>query len=385
MSTIMNKKIFPPQPSLQFINRVTGAVIGDFDVQLVDGLWQYFDVEAWMRSNKLHPSEIHKAQPLFSDIHHIKPGVKWSNATNSIELDLYHPKERKYSVDTLLEVSEKFFKSLNANRIGVHLSGGFDSSLIMCILHKLDIPFVPIGLKGDTFEFRTERLIQEDIASWGQDALLIGLDEVAFYSQIDKLPPHRIPCGIFKGYTGSCALADAFAERGCDVVLTGQGGDTLFVDKVKDIRDLSFNIGNEFENHEEQDLIYSARGIKLVSYFSQPEIINLISTARIGQPFDALKMWARHEFRDILPHRLVSHSYFADFFSLTRDGLMEARPIIARLLEEAYERLRHPIFSSKATKGLLNRNIYGFEYTDYIEFCSILAVAVWIHSLFNNE
>lgn len=280
------------QLSLSFRDLSTGLFAPNIWDRLRDGLWQKFSVENWLYNNMLAPEKIAEQKPLFPGIQQIEPGVIWDEATGHIIPDLYHPNRIDTNLDGWLRMAEDFIKGLGAKRIRVHLSGGLDSSLIIATLHQLKIPFVPIGLASFTYEFRTERHIQELLIGWGEDGLLIGSSEVPYYHDIDTLPATQIPSGIFKSYCASCRLANAFSERGCDVVLGGQGGDSLLVDPVTDINKTTFNIGNEFLVQEEDEMIYEPRGIKLMSFFGQKPIIDFLTSARIGQGDNALKWWA---------------------------------------------------------------------------------------------
>lgn len=272
------------EPSLSFLNINNKKLQDNIWSELNNGLWRNFKLENYIYNNSLSSDNIEFNKPLFDNYQQIIPGIKWNSVTNTIEKKLYFPKySTNTSITKLLEISEKYFYNLKANRIGVHLSGGFDSGLIIALLKKLRIPFVPIGLKSDTFEFRTERIIQEIMINWGEDGLLINLEDYPYYSDIDKIPAHQIPDSYIKSFGCSSVLARAFKDRHCDVVLTGQGGDTLFVDEIKSINTISYNIENEFLFPPEEERIYRPMGIKLESFFSNPEIIDLISSLRIGQ------------------------------------------------------------------------------------------------------
>lgn len=371
------------EPELSFFNYSTNQIQSDIRAELGNGLWQHFDIDSYLKNNLLGSSQLADSQAIFKGYHQIIPGTKWNIDKGKLELDLYLPKYIKnIDFNSFVDISARYFEGLNAKRIGVHLSGGLDSSLIMALLKVLGIPFVPIGIKSDTFEFRTERRIQEIILEWGEDGMLIDVDDFPFYSDIKSIPAHQIPDGDIKSVASAKALAKAFKERGCDVVLSGQGGDSLLVDEVKNIQDLTFNIGNEFINYSEQSRIYGPLGIRLESFFSDKNIIDLLCSARLGQKSDPLKLWMRKWAKDILPSELSAFAYFADFFGLTSWGLHEATPVIKELMEEAYDISHFSHFSPKNVKKFLNQDVFSFEYRDYIDYCGLISVASWYHSLF---
>lgn len=350
---------------------------------LKGGLWRDYNITIGIENESLSMSKTIHQRPVFPNIQQIVPGTKWSKKNHCLKFDLYYPKFDKKTLSDLLEWCDEYFHTLNAKRIGVHLSGGLDSSIIICILKALNVPFVPIGLKSNAFEFRTERRIQELLIQYGQDGQLIELEKYPFYSNLTNIPPHQIPMPAIKSNASTNALVEAFKEKGCDLVFTGQGGDTLFVNKITTLQEASFNIRAEFDSPYDKELYYSPAGIRLISFFSLPHIINILTTAAIGRKFDPYKLWAREWFKSILPKELSEFHYCADFFGISLNGLEHAKTTIRLLFEEAYELTTNDIFSKKNTREFLSQDVFSFEYPDYIRFCSLISIAVWYHSLNN--
>ena len=67
------------------------------------------------------------------------------------------------------------------------------------------------------------------------------------------------------------------------------------------------------------------------------------------------------------------------------DGLNSSMKTFKTLFEEAYDYLKHPLFSEKGIKKLINTDALIFEYKTYCEFASKLSLAVWLHSLFRKD
>lgn len=352
--------------------------------QLKNGLWKEYDIKVGIENDCLPMRDINQQHPVFPHIQQIIPGTKWSKTNRCLDKDLFFPSHLDSSFMSLMAWSDEYFNTLGANRIGVHLSGGLDSSIIICLLHALKIPFVPIGLRSNTFEFRTERHIQDLLLSYGEDGEIIDLEEYPFYSNLEHIPPHQIPMPAIKSNASTEALVKAFKKKKCDIVFTGQGGDTLFVDKITKLSDVSYNIGAEFDSPYDRELYYNPEGISLVSFYSLPYIINALTTAAIGRTFDPYKLWARTWFKSILPKELSDYHYCADFFGLSLGCLEHAKPTIRLLFEEAYDLTFNSIFSPKYTNDFLSQDIFSFEHSEYTCFCSIISTAVWYHSLFNN-
>ncbi len=378
-------KIHEPVPSVCFWDNQEGRFLDDIWDRLYGGLYKTLDIEAYINNNLLPPDKLHLEKPVFDGLTHVLPGMKWCGRSCSRSLDIYTPTYRPMTLNQFIDLSADFFESLGAKRIGVHLSGGLDSGIIICLLKTLGIDFVPIGLVSSTYEFRTERRIQQILQAYGSDGMLIDIENAPFYSGLDEIPPHQMPSAAIRSNRSMDLLASAFEKSGCDVVLTGQGGDSVFVDPVDSMESLEFNIGNEFDNPEDYELFYRPRGIKLISFYGQPDIIDAICSASLGRKTDPLKIWARAWFKPILPRELSDFTYFADFFGLSMWGLEQARPAICRLFEDAYAKSKSSYFSPENIKKTMAADIFSFEYKDYIRFCSLLSIAVWYHSLFENR
>jgi hypothetical protein len=316
----------------------------------------------------------------------INPGFKWDASNGQIVADLYKPKSVHATLDSFLNAAENYFKKFEGKKIGVHLSGGLDSSLIISLLKYFNIPFVAIGLCSHRFEFRTEKRVQEIMAGYANDALLLDMDDYPFFSNLDKKPKHQIPDANIKMIDASMKLAEEFAKRGCNVVFSGQGGDTLLVDSMADLKDFAgYNIGNEFAMPYEQDCVYQPIGIELHSFFSCKEIIDQITSLRVNEGDDSLKIWARKFFKDFLPRELSEFTYCADFFGHSMDGLNKSKPTFKLLFEEAYDYFKHPLFEPKGIKKILDTDLLALEYSTYCEFCAKLSIAVWLHALFRDD
>lgn len=368
--------------SLQFYNYNTGKVQLDIWTELENGLWKQFSIENALYNNAVGAVEQYKWKPVFPGFQVINPGFTWNMEKESLDEIRYVHKCEKATIDSFLNSVEAFFNKYKGRKIGVHLSGGFDSGLIICLLAYFRIPFVAIGLCSNRFEFRTERYIQNILAEMACDALLLDMEDYPFYGNLDKLPKHQVPDGNIKMIDASFALAKAFAAKGCEVVFTGQGGDTLFVDCTTF---KGYNIGNEFCFPYEQDMIYRPLGMDLVSMFSDTGIIDQIANLRAGEKEDPNKKWARRFFSNFLPLELSQFTYAADFFGLSMSGLEKAKPVLRELFEEAYEYIRHPIFSPANTRMLLRTDVFSLEYKSYCEFCTKISIAAWLHSLFRKD
>ena len=384
----MNDKVVAGliQPSLKFYDERTGNNMDSIWPNLEAGLWKDFNYDNYFINNTLGEKETSTLHPLFPDVQPIPPGYRWDVATRTLKADMFVPNRINATRDSLMSVAEKFFERFKDKKVGVHLSGGLDSSLIIALLHHFGIPCTLIGLQSKRYEFRTERVIQQRMGEYGEDVFLLDLDEYPFYSGLDESPKSQIPNGWIKMQNAHFALADEFAKRGVEVVFTGQGGDSIFVDTVpKDDSLPSFNIRDLFTFPEDEDFCYRPRGIELVSFYSDKDIITQIVNLRSGQKEDVWKLWARDFFKDLLPRELSQYHYCADFFGHSIYGLNAARNQIKELMVETCERTGRKEYYKKAVNSIDSIDFQSFGHKDYIRFCTMLSYAVWIHSLFREN
>lgn len=375
-----------PQRSLSFYNKKTRSLQSNIWKELEAGLWLKYSIDNRLYNEGLNETNQSKWRPIFPDIFPIYPGFHWDEESQSLKDIFYRPNIVEATYDSFMSTVETFFHQFEGKRLGVHLSGGLDSSLIICLLNHFGIPFDLVGLRSNRYEFRTECVVQEKLALMGKNCKLIDLDLYPYYGNLDKTPKHQIPDSYIKINDADSAVAIAFEEREVDVVLTGQGGDSLLAEDFRNIRQFKgFNIQNEFRFPWEEDLLYFPRGIELVSFFSDKNIIDQISSLRAGQGPDALKWWTRNFFKKILPRELSEYAYFGDSFGQSMMGLEMAKTTIKALFEETYDLIKHPLFSPEQTKAFLNEDVFSFDYKQYSLYCTKISIAVWLHSLFRKD
>lgn len=370
-----------PQHTLSFYNQQLDCVVDNIWDLLEIGLWKEYDIDNRLHNDALGETKQCSWKPVLPNVFPIYPGFVWNKEKKCLEEKLYKPRLIDTCWNEFLDASAEFFDRYKGKRIGVHLSGGLDSSIIICLLRHFNIPFTPIGLVCNRFEFRTERAIQSILAEYGDNAQLIDIEEYPFYSNLANIPKHQIPDSFIKMNDADGALAQAFADKDVDVVFTGQGGDTLLATEINS-NFAGYNIQNEFTFPWEQDFLYGPKGIQLVSFFSDSNIIDHIYSLRLNQKEDPLKLWARQFFKPILPKKLSEYTYCADFFGLSMSGLKDAVPSIKELFAEAYELTHHHVFLEKE---LDDCDVFSLQYKTYTNLCTKISIAVWLHSLFRND
>lgn len=364
-----------------FFNRLNLKCQETIWSELKGGLWKHYNIDNHLKNSLIPANQPHRMLPVFKDYITIPPGVVFDNKTFTLKEDLYTPSFIEMDKLKLFKLFESYFSQFANKKIAVHLSGGLDSSIIICLLNYFKIPFFLIGLTSHRFEFRTEYIVQQLLAQLGEKTILIDMDEHPSYSNLCNRQLSQIPDENIKQVEASKALARA-CKGLADIVFTGQGGDTLFVDSMPNLPNTwSCNITNEFIPTFEVEHLYPNEGIELISPFADRNIINAFYSLRMGLGFDPSKKWARYFFNDILPRELTEYDYSADFFCTSLSGLDMAKHEITSLFRTAYEITGHNIFSYKATNTFLKEDVFNFEYQDYISYCNKISLAVWYHSL----
>lgn len=368
--------------TLHFFNKSTAKLQQSIWGELNEGLWKHFIIENYLSNSKISVKQPSKTLDVFENYITIAPGAYYDILNHKLKEELYFPTYIEINKKKLYQIFEKYFAQFSNKKIAVHLSGGLDSSIIIVLLHHFNIPFYLVGLICHRFEFRTEKAIQEILAPLGKESILIDIDDYPSFSNLSQKSLSQIPDDNIKQVDASRAVVKACKKLGADIVFTGQGGDSIFVDAVSSsIESWSCNIGNEFLQTYETEILYPNEGLELISPFSDKEILNAIFSLRIGQKSDYLKKWARHFFSDLLPRELVEYTYSADFFGLSMDGLEKAKPDIEKLFKNAYEITGNSIFSPIESKTFLAIDVFNFEYHNYIDFCNKVSLAAWYNSL----
>lgn len=347
--------------------------------ELTRGLWHDFNFYAYLYNYLLPPGNITHQQYVLPDLLPVPPGTKWDPELKSLSLDLYRPNlVVNQNITKYLDIASEYFGSICDKKIGVHLSGGLDSGIIMSTLNALKIPFVGIGLKGETYEFRTERIVQEYYSSIAKESNLISLEKYPFFNDFEHVPISHYPPENIKSIASTRALVREFKKYGCDVVLSGQGGDSVFVDAVSDISTISFNIGNEFINDYETLMIYQNHGLEIKSFYEYKPFIDFFSSIRVGQKEDPLKLFIRQFFKRILPRELSDFNYVGDYFGYSKYGLENSLPEIIQLIDNAYFITENKFFDPSFFNNL---EVMELEYSMYLKISGIISAAVWAQKM----
>lgn len=319
--------------------------------------------------------------PVLGSLLALYSGMQW-NAEQGCALDpAYRPNLLPATLDTLHSAVESFLEQQDAESVAVHLSGGFDSTLIIGILNHLQIPVTLIGMSSERYEFRTERHIQNILAEKANGrAHLIDYEENLPHSGLRKTPPSQHP-DMESGDSSDHAIAEKCQELGIDLILSGEGGDILLGSAVPEdpaLIDWKLQI---LAQDSITDLVYAPRGVRLESFYRDKGIADAIYSLRRGQKEDCAKRWAREYFRAFIPPELADYGYCADFWGLYIDGLHAALPVIHEIHEEAHEISQHPYFDKRCLEELLKQDLLRCDQRFYQKLESRVALAAWLCSV----
>lgn len=328
----MRTKLLSPQRGLRFVEVTTGLTQEDLWQKIHAGLWKYADLLA-------HEQNTNLGLPARSDWKSVFPGYKALSPSQTWDAKSGRVAEATFpeiaSPPSLLDAASSFFGSLSGERIGVQLSGGLDSSLIIGLLRHLSVPHTLIGLTTTRYEFRTETFVQTVLSRETRDSILIDYETCLPLAQLEQVPPHQQPDISACNFASNHALARACASAGITVLLTGAGGDVLLgSDAAASICPWLPGI---FHDEWLDDLVYRPLGVRLLPFFAQPEVGVALWSLRRQKGEDIQKLWARQFFASLLPRELSEFAYRADFWGLYIDGLRQALPTLKHLHERAYE------------------------------------------------
>lgn len=369
------------QPNITFRCTITGQNHNTIWEQLKAGSWQNIAPEYLLENALVDGVDRTVSNPVLKDFFLVRDGMLWDKEKKLPYDPIFVPKKKEVNLSLFLEASLHFFNQFKGKTIGVQLSGGLDSSIIIGLLKHFNIPFKLVGLANKRFEFRTESHIQNILAEWSNETVLIDYETCLPYTNIEKVPPHQYPEEYIRTFGPDHKMAQTAKELGIDILLTGQGGDNVFGD---DMRKPAIELGwmpHTYTDAWLQDLVYTPQGVMLVPFYGDETISTLIYNLRIGQKEDIPKVWARQFFKDFLPKELVSHTYCSDFWGFIISGVQNVMPQLPLLFEQTYDLTQNSHFNKQKVKELMAIDLLDHKKETYMQIEPLLGIAVWIDSL----
>jgi len=373
----------PSQPGLRFLERRSGEIVDSIWSELhLHGLWRGADFDAHEENTLKGAGDRSDWRPIFTEWFPLDAGQTWCERTERALDPVHRPKAHgEGSLADFLKAAQTFFARFDGRKIGVQLSGGFDSSLVIGLLRHFGIPHGLVGLESDRYEFRTERSIQHRLAEQNSDVILIDEATCLPCSRLCEVPSHQIPDLLSLDHVQDRDMAKACERLGIEVLLSGGGGDNLLGQAVPEDPAASTWRPHTFTDSFPVDLAYRPRGIEFLSFFSDPGIVDACFRLRRGQGNDALKRWARGFFRDFVPRELADYAYCADFWGRSIDGLLAALDTVRRLHSEARDLTGNAYFDAGRLERLIAEDLYRPRKELYQRIEARISAATWVVGL----
>lgn len=312
----------------------------------------------------------------------IPPKSKWTLTTNGFILKESKKifQKRHFNIEDFLKSVNSHLKLLGDKKIGVQLSGGLDSSLIIGILRHFGIEPVLVGMYNKRYEFRTERLIQNILKTNASEYTLINDDEHLPFTDLLNVPKHILPSATSIFYSGEEKMSQLFKKSKVDVVFNGMGLDSILCLSPNDDENRNQWYPFMFDDCWFSDYVYYPKNINFTPSIKSHFLLNIIWNMRYSQIEDNTKQWARNIFSNFLPDELVKFNYKSDHVGLLIDGIKSNINTIEYLFEFMYNKTRLFEFSKNEFKKLFRDYHLSDDNKIKIIF-SRTSYAVWIYSL----
>lgn len=371
-----------PQPQLRFHNLRTGEQVGSIWGELQSGrLWRSAYFERHEANTLAGAGDRTGWSAVVSDWLTLHPGQSWCEKMQAALDPVYMPTVGPGCMEDFLEAARVFFDRYEGRKIGVQLSGGLDSSLVIGLLRHFGIKHGLVGLRSARYEFRTERHVQDVLAEECGDVELIDEAGCLPCDGLNQVPPHQVPDLLCLNYAQDADMAEACRKLGIEVLLSGGGGDSLLGQAVPSDPRLCPWRPQTFTDPFPVDVAYRPRGIKFLSFFGDHGVVDAIYRLRRGQGEDYRKLWARAFFQDFLPYELVNFYYCADFWGRDIDGLVKALPALWDLHRAAREYTGDSYFDEDRLKELIAEDLLRPRKVLYQRIEARLSSATWVCSL----
>lgn len=354
-----------------------------------NSIWEYLNTVGFGSINPLHFEfnnllgvlNRRDAKPVIGDFIPIYKGMMWLPDQKKAIDPTYIPNLFETNLDAFLDAASLSFKQYEGKKIGVQLSGGLDSSIIIGLLNHLNIPFYLVGMSTSRYEFRTERFVQDVLSNCAVEAVLIDYENHLPLSNLNEVPRHQYPDMLVNNYSSNKAMALECQRLGIEILLTGEGGDNVFAEPITVDPNQCTWIPQSFGDTWLAEYVYNPCGVDIIPFYEDKGVLDTIYNLRIGQSEDNPKLWARHFFKEFIPQELVNYTYCADFWGIYISGLQKAIPNIKILCERAFELTQNKYFSQESIESLLSQDLLSAKKDIYQKIEARIALAVWINSL----
>ena len=287
------------------------------------------------------------------------------------------------SISELYREIQNILDELSGKKIGVELSGGLDSSLIIEALLKFGIEPVLIGFSSEKFEFRTERVVQTIYEEKVKESILLKYENCFAFDNLKETPKHPIPVTESHFFNRHLIVAKKAQEYKIDILFSGEAGDQLLSFPNETVNNSLLPIEFSYWCLAEQwnnQYVFQKFGVKYLSGMAIGAIPSILMSLRGIQPWDPMKLWARKEFKKCLPKELSDFAYTAFHNGWVDDGLNNAAETIEEISEVAFKKFQIDDLNPKKIKSLAK--IYStIDEEKRKSFLLNLAFVSWYYSI----
>lgn len=297
-----------------------------------------------------------------------------------------HKTNFNYTLFNLEKEIEFLLNKYEGKKLGVELSGGLDSSLIIEGLMKFKIDPILIGFSSDRFEFRTEKIIQNHYKNKVSKSIILKYEENLAFSNLKETPVHPLPVTESHFFQRHKTVALTAKNMGVDILFSGEAGDQILSYPVDLNENESIPIDFGYwclAEHWSNQYVYQKIGIEYISGLALGAIPSIVLSLRNGHKWDPMKLWARSYFKNCLPLELSNFAYTAFHNGWVSEGLIHASITIAEISEKVYAKCQ--IDDLRPDKMMHTATIYStLNEDDRKKYLSNLAFSTWYYSLTNN-
>lgn len=248
-----------------------------------------------------------------------------------------------YKLNNLNSSIESLCHQFRGKKIGVELSGGLDSSLVIEALLKLNLDPVLIGFCSDDFEFRTEREVQKYYQTKVSESILLNYEQNFAFENLKETPLHPIPVSESHFFQRHKTVATLAKKLNVDILLSGEAGDKLlsFPVNLEPDQEIPLDYGYWcLAEYWSNQYVYNKLGVEYLSGMALGSIPSIMLSLRIGQKWDPMKLWARNYFKNYLPNHLSNYAYTAFHNGWVVKGLISASEIVEEICELSYSAIQ---------------------------------------------
>jgi hypothetical protein len=373
----------------QIINKSNFTIYFDAGTNTVlENIWDHINIDSLSKSdfnnhfyNSLHYIQgPNQYRPVLQSIYPIPPRSRWMfngkefTCTQSLAFS-----DANYS---LFHLIERLSRPIKKYKIGVELSGGLDSSIIISMLLENGIEPFLIGFTCDRYEFRTERYIQELYSKKVKKTILLNSKEILPFENLLSCYAHQLPNPTSLYYYSKSVIASYCRENHVDILFNGMSGDALCCESVNGNYLPSVWHNWMMDNRWFHENVFTKSQVQYLPVYTK-SLASKIFKERLNMGFDSQKLWAREYFKNYLPLELVNYTYKADHVGDLIEGIKKSYFEVSELFKITVEVTNNREFSESSLSKLYS-NIEKYHDSQLKEIMAKVSYALWIYSCVKN-